>query len=249
MKKIIFLTIILVLTVSSLTSAANFELDGGFLYTTFDSDTLNDIISSRNEWYKTIAGLNPNPDIDNFGGVIESFSMMNDLDSATGFYVGFKSDYLKDKKNLDYKIGMTYEEFSNDVNSNLHVIYDNFESRYYTSIDIEVKGITVNGEREVNDYFTITGSLGYYYGKLKHLTKSSILGIPSNQNKSINEISYDLDGGIGFKFGISTDLSISENLDLTGKANYRILELDSEKLYESIDFNGWDLKAGLSYKF
>jgi hypothetical protein len=240
MKKIIFLTIILVLSISSLTFAAGFEFDGGFLYTTFDSDTLNAGINNVNDIYQDDAnyfrslGYNVNVD------------KADDLDSATGFWIGFNTDYFK---NLGYKIGMSYEAFSNDVEANSYVTDPN-SSFYYNihdSVDVEVQGFVVNGERKINDYFGITGSVGYYYGEVEVSHKEE----SNDPNFNINppKVSDDLDGGAGFKIGVSTDFPLSENLSLTGKANYRVLELDIEDTDESIDFDGWDLKAGLSYKF
>lgn len=243
MKKIILLTAILVLSISSLTFAAGFEFDGGFLYTTFDSDTINEDINGVNDIYQNDAnyfrslGYNVNVD------------KADDLDSATGFWIGFNTDYFKNERSLGYEVGMNYETFSNDVEANSYVTDPN-SSRYYklhTSGDIEVQGFTVNGKKKINDYFGITGSVGYYYGEVEvsHKEESN----DPNFNYNPPNVSDDLEGGAGFKIGISTDFPVSENLALTGKANYRVLELDIEDTDESIDFDGWELKAGLSYKF
>lgn len=242
MKKIIFLTVILVLSFSSLTLAAGFEFDGGFLYTTFDSDTLNDGIDNVNNSYQNIA------DSLKGTGVNVNLDKADDLDSATGFWIGFNTNYFKD---LGYRVGMNYETFSNDIEANLHVTYPN-SSEYYKlhdSLDVEVQGFAINGERKFNDYFAITGSIGYYYGEVSFSEKENYFNGTQMIVNYNNSGSDDLEGGAGFKIGVSTDFPVSENLSLTGKANYRVLELDIEDTDESIDFDGWELKAGLSYKF
>jgi hypothetical protein len=243
MKKIIFLTTILVLSISSLTFAAGFEFDGGYLYTTFDSDTINEGIDGVNNIYQN--GANNF----NSSGYDVNLDQADDLDSATGFWIGFKTDYFKNERSLGYEVGMNYETFSNDVEANLHAT-DPTSSLYYKmhdSLDIEVQGFAINGERKINDYFGITGSIGYYYGEVE--TSYNYKTNDPTLDDDSDSVTDDLEGGAGFKIGVSTDFPVSENLSLTGKANYRVLELDIEDTDESIDFDGWEIKAGLSYKF
>lgn len=242
MKKIIFLTVILVLSFSSLTLATGFEFDGGYLYTTFDSDNINEIIDGVNNIYQN--GVNNF----NSSGYDVNLDQADNLDSATGFWIGFKTDYFKKKRSLDYEVGINYETFSNDVEANLHATDPNSSNYYklHTSGDIEVQGFVINGERKINDYFGINGSIGYYYGEIEFSSKQDTN--LSTENPFI-PFKNDLEGGAGFKIGLSTYFSVSENLALTGKANYRVLELDIEETDESIDFNGWEIKTGLSYEF
>lgn len=117
----------------------------------------------------------------------------------------------------------------------------------HDSLDIEVQGFAINGERKINDYFGITGSIGYYYGEVE--TSYNYKTNDPTLDDDSDSVTDDLEGGAGFKIGVSTDFPVSENLSLTGKANYRVLELDIEDTDESIDFDGWEIKAGLSYKF
>jgi hypothetical protein len=248
MKKIIIFTIILLVGFSSISLAADFEFDGGFLYTTFDSDNLNDGTNGINDYYQNqIDNAENDPNIDL---QVNNFNKMDELDNATGYWIGFKSDYLKNELGLGYEIGVNYETFSNEVEANLHVTDQN-TSEYIKiddSLEVEVKGFAVNGERKVNDYFGITGTIGYYYGEIKFSEKEEIYD-GSQTDTYENSGSNDLEGGAGFKVGLSTDFPLSENLTVIGNANYRWLELDIEDSNESIDFNGWELKAGLSYKF
>ena len=246
MKKIIFITVILVLSISSMSLAADFEFDGGFLYTTFDSDNLNDGINGINEGYQNILdsgeeGINYN---------LENFDKMDDFDNATGYWIGFKSDYFKNQLGLDYKIGISYEAFSNDIEANLHISNPNGPEylKLSDSLEVEVEGFVINGERTINDYFGITGAIGYYYGEISFSEKKEEFdGTETDIYK--NSGSNDLDNDWGFKIGLSTDYPLSDNLNVIGNANYRWLELDIEDSNESIDFDGWELKAGLSYKF
>ncbi|MFN2341222.1 MAG: hypothetical protein ABR547_08135 [Halanaerobium sp.] len=226
--------------------AADFEFDGGFIYTTFDSDNLNDVTEVTNNIYQALVNyIEDDPDY-----VLNDFDKMDDLDKATGYWIGFRSDYFKNELGLDYEIGVRYETFSNDVEANLHTTNQNTSDsiKINTSLEVEVKGFAVNGERKINDYIGITGTIGYYYGEISYLTD----GEETLEGETIDTeegFSNDLEGGAGFKVGISTDFPISDNLDVIGNANYRILELDIEDSNESIDFDGWELKGGLSYKF
>lgn len=246
MKKIIFITVILLVGFSSISLAADFEFDGGFLYTTFDSNNLNDGINGINEGYQNILdsgeeGIDYN---------LENFDKMDDFDSATGYWIGFKSDYFKNQLGLDYEIGISYEAFSNDVEANLHISNPNGPEyrKLSDSLEVEVEGFVINGERTINDYFGITGAIGYYYGEISFSEKEEEFD-GTETDIYINSGSNDLDNDWGFKIGLSTDYPLSDNLNVIGNANYRWLELDIEDSNESIDFDGWELKAGLSYKF
>lgn len=246
MKKIIFLTIILMLTFSTITLAADFEFEGGFLYTTFDSDTLNEAIDGANEDYQNIVDtIKDDPSV-----TLNNFDKFDDLDSATGYWVGFRSDYFKNVLDLNYKIGVRYETFSNDVNANLHI--SNPEGPEYLkindSLEIDVKGFLINGEKEINEYFAITGAIGYYYGEISFSYDEEDFD-GEQTNKFEDSGSNDLEGEAGFKLGLSTNYPLSDNLIAIGNVSYRFLELDIEDSNESIDFDGLDWKAGLSYKF
>ena len=50
MKKLLIMTIVLVLSFSGITLAQtyNYSLEGGFLYTTIDPDNVNDLINEAN---------------------------------------------------------------------------------------------------------------------------------------------------------------------------------------------------------
>jgi len=246
-KKIVIFTIVLILCMQTMTLAADFELDGGFLYTTFDSETLNDITNEKNEYYQNeLDEKEQDPSVDL---KINNFEQMEELDNATGYWLGLKSDYLKSKYGINYEVGFLYETFTNDVEVNLYAVDQS--SPEYTKVkenlEIEVEGFAINSSREINDYFDIIGTVGYYSGEVSSYKRYETYTSSKNVVESTG--SSDLGGNFGYKLGISTDYSISKSLSTIGNISYRFLELDIDNTNETIKFNGLNFKAGLSYRF
>ncbi|MGM0502806.1 MAG: hypothetical protein ACQERJ_09770 [Bacillota bacterium] len=244
MKKILILTVVLVLSFTgiSLAQTYNYSLEGGFVYTTLDPDSLNEIITLVNNFYQNELEYyqsDPNYDIQ-----VNEFDKIEDFDSATGFWIGLQNDLG------NYKLGTNYETFSEEVDGNFYVTDLNTGNylKVNDSLEIEVEGIYIDLEKPINEYFSISAGIGYYKGELSVKERS--------QNK-INGTFYqykisgktDLEEDFGFKVGVSTDYPLSDNLSLLGNLNYRKLELDIEDSSESVDFDGVELKAGLTYEF
>jgi len=241
MKKLLIMTIVLVLSFSGITLAQtyNYSLEGGFLYTTIDPDNVNNLINEANREYQAeVDFYNNNYDVN------MDYNKFDEFDKATGFWVGLHNDLG------DYILGTNYESFSEEIEGSLKVSDVNSDDylRASDSIEIEVDGIYINIEKPLNENFAISAGVGSYSGeiKLKSYAEEYFGGVRETYSNTESE---DLDRDVGFKIGISSNYNLSENLSFLGKLNYRILELDIENSSESIDFDGIELKAGLTYKF
>ncbi|TDO86452.1 hypothetical protein DFR79_11424 [Halanaerobium saccharolyticum] len=111
MKKLFIITTILVFSLSSISLAAGYSFDGGFIYTTLDPSNVNDSIEGINQYYQSeLDNAENDPAIDL---QINNFDKMDEFDSATGFWIGMKNNME------NYNIGVNYETFSNEVEANL----------------------------------------------------------------------------------------------------------------------------------
>jgi len=108
--------------------------------------------------------------------------------------------------------------------------------------------IHIDIEKPLNEFFAISAGIGSYSGEVKHSIKSEeYYGGTSDLNYTSD--SEDLERDFGYKIGVSTNYRLSKNLKFLGRVNYRVLELDIENTSESIDLDGFEFKAGLTYKF
>lgn len=244
MKKILILTVILVVSFSgiSLAQTYNYSIEGGFVYTTLDSDFLDEVVETANNFYQNELEYyqnDPSYDIE-----VDEFNKIDKFDSASGFWVGLQNDLG------NYKLGTNYELFSEEIEGNIYAKDLNTGDyiKAADSLEIEVEGIYVDLEKPITEYFSISAGIGSYSGEIKSEEKieERVSGTVSRYNFSGD---VDLERDFGFKIGISSNYPLTENLSLLGDLNYRILELDIEDSNESIDFDGLELKAGLTYKF
>lgn len=240
MKKVLIITVILTLSFSGITLAQtyNYSLEGGFLYTTIDSDNVNELIDEVNTAYQSLNDFYNNYDVKT------DFDKFEEFDKATGFWVGLHNDLG------DYKLGTNYESFSEEIKGSLKVSGVNSDDylRISDSGEIEIDGIYINVEKEINENFAISAGVGSYSGEIKIKSRSEEY-YGGTKEVYTNTESEDLDRDIGYKLGFVSNYKLSENLRLLGKVNYRILELDIENTSESIDLDGVELKGGLNYKF
>jgi len=244
MKKVLVLTVIFVFSFSGLSLAQtyNYSLEGGFVYTTLDSDFLNEVVDTANNFYQNELEYyqnDPNYDIE-----VDEFNKLDDFDSAVGFWIGLQNDLG------NYKSGVNYEMFSEEVNGNFYGTDLNTGDyiKVDDSLEIEVDGIYVDFEKPITEYFSINAGIGSYTGEIRSKEKivERVSGAVSRYNFSVDA---DLERNFGFKIGASSNYPLTENLSLSADLNYRKLELDIEDSSESIDFDGLELKAGLTYKF
>lgn len=244
MKKILILTVVLVLSFTGLSLAQtyNYSLEGGLVYTTLDPDFLNEIVETANNYYQNELEYyqsDPNYDIK-----VNNFDEIEDFDSAAGFWIGLQNDLG------NYKLGTNYESFSEEVEGNFYVTDLNTGDyiRINDSLEIEVEGIYLDIEKPITEYFSISAGIGIYEGELSsdERVEEQFSGVVNRYNFSGKS---DLKRDFGFKVGVSTAYPLSDNLSLLGNLNYRKLELDIEDSSESVDFDGVELKAGLTYEF
>lgn len=244
MKKTLILTVVLVLSFTGLSLAQtyNYSLEGGLVYTTLDPDFLNEIVETANNYYQNELEYyqsDPNYDIK-----VNNFDEIEDFDSAAGFWIGLQNDLG------NYKLGTNYENFSEEVEGNFYVTDLNTGDyiRINDSLEIEVEGIYLDIEKPITEYFSISAGIGIYEGELSsdERVEEQFSGVVNRYNFSGKS---DLERDFGFKVGVYTAYPLSDNLSLLGNLNYRKLELDIEDSSESVDFDGVELKAGLTYKF
>ncbi|TDO86448.1 hypothetical protein DFR79_11420 [Halanaerobium saccharolyticum] len=135
-------------------------------------------------------------------------------------------------------------------NTNLHATDLNTSDylKINDSLEIEVSGVFVDVEKPINEFFAVNGGIGLYSGEISFSESIEEYYGGTTYSDSASG-SDDLERGFGFKFGASTNYNLTKNLSLLGEANYRILELDIDNTSESIDFDGLEFKAGLSYQF
>lgn len=241
MKKITVLFVLSILLVFSVSiNASNgFEFIGGGIYTTVDSDELNDEVVGVN------LILNLLKEELYYDGFKADVSKMDKIDSAFGFYAGGLLPV-----NDNFKFGGYYERFKLSSEANLTVPSENADINI--NIDLPVNGIVGTARYSINKFVAINGGVGFYFGEFSE----SIKFYEDGREVKVEDLSLDhkVDiNGFGFKFGADINYPINEQTSINGGANYRILSLtpkDEDKYGDDeINLNGFEIRGGIAYKF
>ncbi|OCL27788.1 hypothetical protein U472_04350 [Orenia metallireducens] len=243
MRKFTILLALLIMCLSSTVVFAGYEVVGGGIYTTFDFSNLNDWIKNVNK--------------DTFSASDLKSNKFDEIENTAGFYLGGYTDLPTFSPKL--KIGGEYENISPDKSKLYKKENDGFEVD--ATINIDLQGFTGVAKYQVNKFIIINGGLGYYTGEYEFEVENS---------ESYNYTQKADLSGIGAKLGIGSSYSLSENVNIYGNANYRILTLDMDfddsvsvdEAYidgnyndqkddgeDELDASGFELTFGLAYKF
>lgn len=247
---VLSLLVIFLLSFSITGMAADFVVEGGFLYTKLDY--------SPNAW----------GDITRFNEIIDdmladsdtqviSFDKISDIDSAKGYYIGVAT-YV-----ADFNVGVNYERFSADESGFVEFVHNPSPVKAEAFSELDISGFILNVGRPINEYLSWNIGVGRYSGTLdeKLITDEGFM-----QKHEVN-----VDSDFGYKIGLSLEYAFNNNWSLMANTNYRMLgldyeidkiitpneeidstELDSElrDLFSGdIDLDGFEITAGLSYSF
>lgn len=158
----------------------------------------------------------------------EDLTKGNDLGSGFGFYVG--GQYW-----LNNQMGI---EAGYDVAKSS-------DSEGSETVDNTVKGPYGKVVYKLNDMIMLNGGLAYYSNEVE----------ASDDTTSVKMFEGS---GIGFLFGGDYKYPVNEKMSVVGSANYRIANLDVDKIMGSSDFDtenpkinmsGLSISGGVSYKF
>ncbi|MFW6270045.1 MAG: hypothetical protein ACOC4G_08190 [Bacillota bacterium] len=165
---------------------------------------------------------------------------------------------MKYNLSSDNSLSSTYERFSAGTDGSINVSgtdeegYE-FEEDMKIEYDITINGISGVYGHKINNYISINGGAGYYFGDGEVLV--SYKGVYDGTTVEDEEESASLDlSGFGFKVGGDVDYPIEDDYSLTASLNYRILDLDAESDEETTDddsltADGFELKGGIAYSF
>lgn len=232
------LAVLLVFSISVSVSASNgFEFIGGGIYTTVDSDFLNNVTKNVNYLFK---GIQNETDLQ------LSISEMDEINSGFGLYVGGLLPL-----NRNFKIGGYYERLNFSSEGNLKSPLINREE-IEVSIGLPVNGVVGTAVLNINDFISLNGGVGYYFGGYNTRLTCFENGIEVEVPNLTLDETVDV-SGIGFNFGANIDYPINEQMSIIGGANYRILSLapkDEDKYGDNeIDLDGFEFRGGIAYKF
>ncbi len=264
MKKYLLVLMVIMISVlpfNALAADGDYQIVGGYLYTTLDPGDLNSVIANINEMGQEVEIWAP------------EFITYNDLgkiEDGQGFYVGIARE-------LDNQAIVTgqYERFSTDASGSLVF---NFEENNHTEsssvscfsyneikltadYDLEVQGVSLNYSPRVNDWLTLNGGIGYYWGDLD--LNAAVVGKVDDESESLYDYSNNLELGknIGWKLGLGINKPLKDNVSFLANLNYRVLDLDIEededlnnlpedfRLPTSDDFSGYELTVGIGIAF
>lgn len=258
MKKIFTFSILilLVLTFSTNIMAADWEVSGGYLYTTINMETEDlyggDFINS---------GIEEIPELND----VTDYDKLDPLENADGYYFGIG------KNVVDYLVTLRYENFSNEetgfIEGEEGVNGSITTNKFEITSEIEVDGLVIEVGNQINKNFKLNFSVGHYNSDLEER-------VVAKENGEIiadygGNILYDVDSGFGYKVGAEYNYNISPNWSINAAANYRVLSLDYEidklvsnegsvslpnvedrdKYSGELDLDGYEITAGLSLTF
>ena len=183
----------------------------------------------------SLSGLNVQAqevDIDGdlLGGVFYTTLADDDIEdemqSGMGFYLGGRYHY-----NEEISVIGQFERFTTSQTE------DNI-----TAI-LSINGLVGSGAFNISEAAEIAevdiygrAGIGYYFGQI-----------------GIEEVSFDLESSLGFKFGAGVEYEVIPGLHLAGNANYRILETGLEgdwgDVDDTVDLSGIEIGVGMSFAF
>lgn len=240
---IVFILVVLLVVIYSVNNGRCTELLGGGIYTTFAFPKLNNLIDEYNSYMRQTP-----PDIVNID------SELGKINNAYGFYGG-------GSLHLDsaLSIGIICENLTTNTGYEATYYLDVATFNYTTDIKLSFRGLMVTSSYRINDYLTIGGGGGYYFGTMDIDTSIKDYD-EEKEDWFVKDQLIDL-GGLGFKVGVSANYPLTEHIKVHSKAHYRILGLDAEDdiVLEGTDYlqldtpslnaKGVELRAGISYLF
>ncbi|MTI59486.1 MAG: porin family protein [Firmicutes bacterium] len=219
MKKLtVLFTVFLLFSVTVVGLASDWEVIGGFTYTTIDSDELDDFVDSLNNSLEEEA----------YGYDVD-ISKVDKIDSGSGFYLGGRLPI-----NENIKIGGYYEYFNADTEGKVKSL--DFDEEIKIEMEIPVNGLVGIASYNINDYLAVNGGLGYYFGEIEIKT-----GPFSIMKTDLNGLGFKL--GTDLNYPLNEKISIIG----AANYRILTLEAD-DYYDDDIDFNGFEFKGGISCK-
>lgn len=256
MKRNIILSLLVLLVIfSSVVMAGNYEVNGGYLYTKIDIHNDDFVIA------------------DDLDGAIKDGIELGictehdkiDVNDATGYFIELKRDFNT------YKIGLQYEKFSQDDKGHYYENDDGDIYKYNHSFDIDIDGIIIDFEKQINKYIDLFIGIGRYSTDIKEdCTEIQYYSNGSVDDTVSDKDKYDVDSDFGYKLGAKLNYPLSSHWSILGNIDYRILKLDykidkaidnntgeeyeisqdvKDKYSGSLDLNGLETSVGISYSF
>ena len=208
-------------------AASDWEAVGGMQIVNVTLDTYNDTIKSFNDAAEAV-----DPDVDKF----------DSIDRVPLIYLGAKKEI-----NEKWDLNIRYEYIFGEVEQSYNFGTDNYDN----SIAVDLHGLTLLADYEINENWYASGGLGYHQG-----TKTTELDgyvyetlVPSkNPNVKSGKNEYDLDNGISVRAGVGYKRGFAENWDFNAQLDYIYIELDDEQ-QGNIYSKGFSYGLGVTYSF
>lgn len=257
-KVLLILLVFLILFSFNNVLAKDFSIISGYYHLSINPD-LNSYIEKYNDYIDKIISSNES------WGIIfttKNIEPLNEIKQASGCFIGI-STKLNDLVSIGKKellLVTQYESFSIKKHGSLYTEWTDLGGDFGTTTAKINSGIEVNGLYgsifyKINDYFDITGGVGYYLGKLKNNGYVEMTGFPRE------DLNYDTDlkGTIGYKLGAKFNYKLLNNFSLLCSINYRSLvmaiedeikmDVPFEVQISKADLSGLEGQIGLSYLF
>lgn len=223
MKSLILLLSLLVL-ISVPAWAMGVDVVGGYIYTKMAPDEANQLVDQFNDTIddKIVSG---------FEDFVVERNLMEDIDSAHGYYFGFATDFN------NKKVTAKYEKFYIREKGNviLEDVYGDEGTyfQYFGKVDMDLNGLCIDVAPPLNEYISINGGFGYYHGD--GLAKIMFKEVqPGSHDEASLEGIYDLyiEDTLGYTVGISLNYETNNGLRWISALNYRSLIVDVEPTFE-----------------
>jgi len=125
----------------------------------------------------------------------------DDMQSGMGFYLGGRYHYNEEISVIGQFERFTTSQTEDDFTATLSINGLVGSGAFNISEAAEIAEVDIYGR----------AGIGYYFGQI-----------------GIEEVSFDLENSLGFKFGAGVEYEVIPGLHVAGNANYRILETGLE---------------------
>jgi|GEM_PF-3753117 len=232
--KVLTLICALLLFFSVPTYANSSELIGGIFYTSLELPSLNEAIDNYNDEIEEIEQE----------GV--SATEMDEIDDAIGYFGGTKLDL-----NDGISLSGTFETFSESTATEIDYSENNDTIEVGLEIGLSVSGLVATLNSELNEYISLVGGGGYYFGEVSMSGSATSTGDYSDYFV-LEETSVSTElNGFGFKAGGYFSYPVNYQLAINAAVHYRFLELEtganSLTNATALDANGIELRFGVAF--
>lgn len=149
-----------------------------------------------------------------------------DMKSGVGFSVGGRYHFNEEISAIGQFERFTTSQTEDNITARLSINGLVASGAYNISEAAEIEEVDIYGR----------AGIGYYFGQI-----------------GIEEISFNLESSLGFKFGAGVEYEVIPGLHLAGNANYRILETGLEgdwgEVDDTVNLSGVEIGVGMSFRF